>query len=391
MEICQIIRGQPLGVDGADGGGGATRKGNKIQNLSQKFHDQTVRQSKLCKSVADLSFVMASATLTQGVRQLAVPLMGGDRGGSSGFLVVDAEQELASLVRDESDLKRLASAVKRHRVIDMCDGDPPPGDGKSGEDEGGGSTCKRFRAGLDDGERVDVPKQLLQYHMAVTCKWRLSALLCFLRQHLTRKVMVFFSTCDSVDYHSLLIKNCEWPHDLDHAIDPEKEKDGAGPGGGAKAKDREQSLEPLPNVFTGMLGPQFPIYRLHGNVPQSSRTSVYKEFCAASKGAMFCTDVAARGLDLPLVDWILQYDPPCETTDYVHRVGRTARRGLGGSALIFLLPTEAAYVPLLASHGLSPQALSLQNLFMDGSQHIEGSTKFKNRDEMTAVILQVRL
>jgi superfamily II DNA/RNA helicase len=82
-----------------------------------------------------------------------------------------------------------------------------------------------------------------------------------------------------------------------------------------------------------------------------------------------CTDVAARGLDLPNIDWILQYDPPCDTTDYVHRagclilyvdvaplqlfhiqifsLGRTARRGRGGSALIFLLPSEAMYVPYL--------------------------------------------
>jgi ATP-dependent RNA helicase DDX31/DBP7 len=106
---------------------------------------------------------------------------------------------------------------------------------------------------------------------------------------------------------------------------------------------------------------------------------------------LFCTDVAARGLDLPKVDWILQYDPPCETTDYVHRIGRTARRGFGGSALLFLLPSEAPYVQLLASHGMSPEALSLQNLFLQASSHIEGAGKFKNKDEMTAVILQRRL
>nr|CAD7256622.1 unnamed protein product [Timema shepardi] len=55
-------------------------------------------------------------------------------------------------------------------------------------------------------------------------------------------------------------------------------------------------------------------------------------------------DVASRGLDLPSVDWIVQYTAPCSTSDYVHRVGRTARVGSHGSALLFLAPGEAEFV-----------------------------------------------
>nr|CAD7394282.1 unnamed protein product [Timema cristinae] len=55
-------------------------------------------------------------------------------------------------------------------------------------------------------------------------------------------------------------------------------------------------------------------------------------------------DVASRGLDLPSVDWIVQYTAPCSTSDYVHRVGRTARVGSQGSALLFLAPGEAEFV-----------------------------------------------
>ena len=43
-----------------------------------------------------------------------------------------------------------------------------------------------------------------------------------------------------------------------------------------------------------------------------------------------CTDVCARGLDLPRVDWIVQYDPPEDPSDYTHRIGRTARMGKAG-------------------------------------------------------------
>jgi ATP-dependent RNA helicase DDX31/DBP7 len=118
----------------------------------------------------------------------------------------------------------------------------------------------------------------------------------------------------------------------------------------SSSSSRSDFIEPLPSSFTGMFGEECSMYRLHGNVPQNVRQTVYKEFCKAKSGVMLCTDVAARGLDLPEVDWILQYDPPCETTDYVHRVGRTARRGRQGSALLFLLPSEASYVTLLGSH-----------------------------------------
>ena len=68
----------------------------------------------------------------------------------------------------------------------------------------------------------------------------------------------------------------------------------------------------------------------------------------AAKGVLLCTDVAARGLDIPAVDWIIQYDPPDDPKEYIHRVGRTARGRSGqGRALLLLLPEEMGFLRYL--------------------------------------------
>lgn len=86
---------------------------------------------------------------------------------------------------------------------------------------------------------------------------------------------------------------------------------------------------------------------LHGRQKQQKRSNTFIEFKNATKGAMLCTDVAARGLDLPSVDWVLQFDPPDDPKEYIHRVGRTARAGGRGSALLFLLPSELGFLRYL--------------------------------------------
>lgn len=77
------------------------------------------------------------------------------------------------------------------------------------------------------------------------------------------------------------------------------------------------------DLMVGVSGAQ--VFRLHGQMPQKDRAASFKGFTANSCGVLFCTDVAARGLDIKGVDWIVQYDPPNEPADYIHRIGRTAR------------------------------------------------------------------
>lgn len=87
---------------------------------------------------------------------------------------------------------------------------------------------------------------------------------------------------------------------------------------------------------------------IHGKQKQQKRTTTFFQFCKQDKGILLCTDVAARGLDIPMVDWIVQFDPPDDPKEYIHRVGRTARGTNNmGRALLFLLPEETAFLKYL--------------------------------------------
>jgi ATP-dependent RNA helicase DDX18/HAS1 len=87
---------------------------------------------------------------------------------------------------------------------------------------------------------------------------------------------------------------------------------------------------------------------IHGKQKQQKRTTTFFQFCKQTQGILLCTDVAARGLDIPAVDWIVQYDPPDDPKEYIHRVGRTARgTNNQGRALLFLLPEELAFLKYL--------------------------------------------
>lgn len=80
---------------------------------------------------------------------------------------------------------------------------------------------------------------------------------------------------------------------------------------------------------------------------KSKRYKVFDKFRQAQNGILICTDVMARGIDISEIDWVLQYDPPCMASSFVHRCGRTARIGSEGNALLFLLETESAYVDFI--------------------------------------------
>merc|ERR1719188_2543234 len=72
---------------------------------------------------------------------------------------------------------------------------------------------------------------------------------------------------------------------------------------------------------------------LHGQMTQAQRLGALQGFKAKEKRVLVCTDVASRGLDVPAVDLVINYDIPKNSKDYIHRVGRTARAGRSGRAV----------------------------------------------------------
>ncbi|KAF8311378.1 DEAD-domain-containing protein [Clavulina sp. PMI_390] len=98
----------------------------------------------------------------------------------------------------------------------------------------------------------------------------------------------------------------------------------------------------------------FSLHSLHGHIPPAKRTDALAKFrkhasTSLNPSVLLCTDVAARGLDLPDVDVVVQFDPPVDPKAFSHRAGRTARAGRKGRAYVLLCEgREAEYVDLLA-------------------------------------------
>ncbi|CAG90938.1 DEHA2G20372p [Debaryomyces hansenii CBS767] len=130
---------------------------------------------------------------------------------------------------------------------------------------------------------------------------RFLLLFSFLKRNVKKKIIVFLSSCNCVKYFGELLNYID-----------------------------------------------LPVLDLHGKQKQQKRTNTFFEFCNATQGILICTDVAARGLDIPAVDWIIQFDPPDDPRDYIHRVGRTARGTAGkGKSLMFLTPSELGFLRYL--------------------------------------------
>lgn len=101
-------------------------------------------------------------------------------------------------------------------------------------------------------------------------------------------------------------------------------------------------------LFDELTAYAYPVKRIHGDRTQSQRNSAVKSLKSGETRILVATDVAARGLDIPSIEHVFNYDPPQMAEDYLHRVGRTARAGSSGEVLNFITPdNEKAWAIVL--------------------------------------------
>lgn len=248
------------------------------------------------------------------------------------------------------------------RLADVCLNDPvsihvsgPP----SNDFTTTTSTVTSDPKATSQSESFAVPEALKQFVVVVPSKIRLVCLAAFILDKCkfsqNNKLIVFVSSCEAVEFlHSLFTAVLSGP---------------------------SASHEP-----------QLHFLRLHGNMKQEERTEAFQQFSESQSGVLLCTDVAARGLDLPQVTWIIQYTPPTAAAEYVHRVGRTARIGGRGSSLLFLTPAETAFITELANHNISLSEMKLQdilsNLMFDDTY--KGRGKYHSKSSSKALEQEVR-
>lgn len=205
-------------------------------------------------------------------------------------------------------------------------------------------------------EAFSAPAQLKQSYIVAPAKLRLVTLVSFLKFAFARKgsvmkAIVFISCADSVDFHFELLK--------------------APP---AKDKASEDSRSPTATTvapasyLTSAANQNIVLHRLHGSLSQPIRTATLRSFSESKDPAvLITTDIASRGLDIPSVDLVIELDPAFSVADHIHRIGRTARAGRSGKAVIFLLPgCEEGYVSLLASKTATPSPQSYDAVLQKG-------------------------
>ncbi|KAI8998491.1 DEAD-domain-containing protein [Trametes punicea] len=88
----------------------------------------------------------------------------------------------------------------------------------------------------------------------------------------------------------------------------------------------------------------FPAIPLHGQLSQSARLGALGKFKSGGRRVLVATDVASRGLDIPSVDVVINYDIPTHSKDYIHRVGRTARAGRSGKSITLVTQYDVELV-----------------------------------------------
>ncbi|XP_076062134.1 ATP-dependent DNA helicase DDX31 [Oratosquilla oratoria] len=216
------------------------------------------------------------------------------------------------------------------------------------------------------GETLVTPENLSHFYLLVPAKLRLVCLAAFIllkcRFGKERKMIVFMSTQDMVDYHTALFKAVLSRYGHEKTKKTSLMKRAEKVLAGEEDEDDEDDDDEEEEEEEKDDGDTINFLKLHGNMTQPDRSAVFNEFRESGSGVLLCTDVAARGLDLPRVNWIVQYNAACTAADYVHRVGRTARVNAKGSAIAFLAPAEVPFVRMLQDHDIKLEEVKMNKV-----------------------------
>ncbi|XP_063707474.1 probable ATP-dependent RNA helicase DDX10 [Culicoides brevitarsis] len=139
------------------------------------------------------------------------------------------------------------------------------------------------------------PMSLQQNYVVMELEDKIAMLWSFLKNHPRQKILVFMATCKQVKYVYEIFQKLRTSHQL---------------------------------------------FALYGTLSQHRRTNIYEEFVRKTNVCLFATDIASRGLDFPVVNWVVQLDCPEDAKAYIHRAGRTARHTAKGENLLVLTPSE---------------------------------------------------
>ncbi|KAL3123040.1 hypothetical protein niasHT_001240 [Heterodera trifolii] len=172
-----------------------------------------------------------------------------------------------------------------------------------------------------------VPSELSVYYTCCLAEFKMLALVKFLRSQRSAKVLIFVSTAAQAEYFSLIVPKL-------------LKKDGK-----EKAEAKERT-----------------VLSLHRKM-EEKRGKVLELFRTTECSVLFTTDLLARGIDVPNIDWVLHFDIPKLCRLFIHRCGRSARMGRAGRSLLLLMPEEEAYVEYMHNYaGVSMEQCQIETL-----------------------------
>merc|ERR1711957_38371 len=179
------------------------------------------------------------------------------------------------------------------------------------------------------------PINLNQFFNICETHEKIDILFSFLKSHKNSKCIVFLSSCKQVRFFSEIFKRLK-------------------------------------------LGMTF--LDIHGKQKQTKRQNIFYTFLNKKNSVLFATDVAARGVDFPSVDWVIQFDCPDDISTYIHRVGRTARYKSKGNSLLLVNKKEEKMVNLLQNKNVSIKKIKINTNKLMGLQPILRSLISENSD-----------